>query len=137
MPYRSNIYDFLVPIDYGFIHGDEDFLKGQLGHSLMRNNDLDGADLVLIGCCEYRGQGESRPLRGADRVRKQLYRLYHWHADVQVADLGNIMVGDKLSDSYAALESVIKDLVTTGKKVMLLGGSHDNTIAIYRAFASR
>jgi formiminoglutamase len=134
---HQNIYDFLVPVDMPFVSGDEDFKKGQIGASLLLENDMAEADLVIIGCNEYRGKGERNKLAAADRVRQQLYRLYHWHQDVKVADAGNVMSGNKLNDSYAALQSVLTDLIGSGKKVLVLGGSHDNTLAIYRAYAAK
>jgi formiminoglutamase len=134
---NESIYDFLVPVDFSRINEDEDYKKGQIGLSLVDSNDLEEANMVIIGCSEYRGQGDKRKISGADMVRKQLYRLYHWHTEVKIADMGNVMVGEKLQDSYAALQSVIYDLIGSGKKVLIIGGSHDNTLSIYRAFAAK
>ncbi len=130
------IIDFLEPVDFAIINNDEDYRRGQIGFSLSRNNDFATSDLILIGCTEYRGQGDKRRHGGADEIRRQLYRLYHWHEDVRIADLGNIRPGEKLQDSYAALQAVLSELIGKGKKVLVLGGSHDNTLAVYRAFAA-
>jgi arginase family enzyme len=134
---NNNIYDFLVSVDINSISADEDYKKGQIGMSLTEKNDLDEANMVIVGCGEYRGQGKRGIINGADKVRQQLYKLYHWHTEVKIADIGNVMVGNKLQDSYAALQAVLMDLIDAGKKVIVLGGSHDNTLSIYRAFAAR
>lgn len=130
------INDFIVPVNFALINEDEEYRKGQIGYNLTQNNDIESAQLVLLGCTEYRGQGDRRKHEGANEVRRQLYKLYHWHNDVRIADLGNVMAGEKLQDSYAALQSVLFELIGAGKKVLVIGGSHDNTLAIYRAYAA-
>ncbi len=72
-----------------------------------------------------------------DRIREQLYQLYYWHTDVKLADIGNIQPGASLGDTYAALKSVIAELTENGKTVVILGGSHDLTLAQYYTYADR
>ena len=62
------------------------------------------------------------------------YNLYHWHTAVSVADIGNVKCGATLQDSYAALRMVINELTANGKKVVILGGSHDVTLAQYQSY---
>jgi arginase family enzyme len=71
----------------------------------------------------------------ADEVRKEFYNLFHWHKDIQIADLGNVKTGASLLDTYAALKAVLKELIPLGKKIIILGGSHDVTVAQYNAYA--
>jgi arginase family enzyme len=47
-----------------------------------------------------------------------------------------VKTGARLQDSYAALSTVVKELVEAGKKVLIIGGSHDNTLAQYQAYGS-
>jgi arginase family enzyme len=134
---QDNLNDFLTPIDLATICGDEEYNKGQIGERLLANNDPAVADLILVGCNEYRGSGLKVKENCADNIRRQLYKLYHWHEDVSLADVGNVRVGGKLPDSYAALQSVISEYLGHGKKVLVIGGSHDNTLALYRAYAAK
>lgn len=134
---NESIYDFLVPVDFSTLNEDEDYRTGQIGYNIQQNNSVDEASLVIIGCGEYRGQGIKKSPDGANFIRRQLFRLFHWHQDVRIADLGNVMVGEKIQDSYAALQSVVQDLISAGKKILVIGGSHDNTLAIYRAYAAQ
>src|ERR1035437_661024 len=69
-------------------------------------------------------------------IRKEFYGLYHRHSEVKVADVGNIKRGSTLEDTYAALKSVVSELIENGKRVVILGGSHDVTIAQYQAYVS-
>ncbi|MCU0388807.1 MAG: arginase family protein [Chitinophagaceae bacterium] len=134
---NESIYDFLIPVNFSLLNEDEDYRIGQIGYSLMQENDPETANLVLVGCNEYRGQGIKTTTGGADAIRRQFFKLYHWHNDIRIADMGNVMVGEKLQDSYAALQAVVEDLILSGKKVLVLGGSHDITLPIYRAFAQK
>src|SRR4029079_11528142 len=73
---------------------------------------------------------------GINLVREHFYRLFHWHSNVKVADLGNIKTGAKLEDTYSALQQVLGELSDLGKKTVILGGSHDLMAAQYNIAAS-
>ena len=51
-----------------------------------------------------------------------------------MADLGNLRKGAGLADTYAALRTVINELISEKKTVVILGGSHDLTLAQYYAY---
>ncbi|MES2773456.1 MAG: formimidoylglutamase [Bacteroidota bacterium] len=132
----SLLEDFLVPVNTFAISDDEGYLPGQLGQ-VLNETSVEAAHIILVGSNEYRGGAISTVIQTADAIRKQLYQLYYWHADVQVADIGNIKTGATLADSIAALKTVCGELMDAGKKVIIIGGSHDNTLAQYNAFADR
>lgn len=119
------------------ISGDEGYETGQVGWLLLQENDIETADLVLVGCDEWRGAGPGAAIAGSDIVREQFYKLYHWHSDIKIADAGTVKTGATLNDTYAALKIVVKELTDAGKKVLVLGGSHDCTLPLYQAFAER
>jgi len=50
---------------------------------------------------------------------------------VSIADIGNIKTGATLADSYAAVKAVLAELIRMNKTVVILGGSHDITLAQY------
>ena len=54
--------------------------------------------------------------------------------DVQIADIGTVKKGATLQDSYAAIKTVIAEMLRLKKTVILLGGSHDITLAQYYAY---
>jgi formiminoglutamase len=141
-----NISDFLSPVNVHEI-SQEDYKEGQVGsiisiHQFHKDSgkeefpDLDDIQLVIIGCGEQRGSGLIHGLSKApDLIRRQLYSLYYWHSDVKIADAGNIKEGSLFTDSYAALKTVIRELIDDGKTVIILGGSHDLTLAQYAAYS--
>lgn len=135
-----NISDFLSPVNIDIISRDESYKDGQLGKIMSVYTDsfpdLDEAQIVLVGSGEQRGSG-LLPDNGiaADAIRRQFYALYYWHTDIQVADIGNVVNGASFTDTYAALKTVVAELVKDGKLVVVLGGSHDLTLAQYGAYA--
>lgn len=134
MPYLS-LFEFLTDVDPMAISGDEGYERGQIGNMLLQENDIETADLVIVGCDEWRGEGPGFTGASSDLIRSQLYRLYHWHTEVTIADAGTVKTGNTLNDTYAALKTVVKELVESGKKVLVLGASHDCTLALYHAYA--
>lgn len=138
---KLNIADFLEPINPAVLSDDEGYRDGQIGKSIIVHEDqlpeLDEADIVLIGCDEERGRSfADMNGNGPNAIRAQFYRLFYWHHDIRLADLGNIRNGAALSDTYAALKTVVGELVSIGKTVIILGGSHDLTLAQYQVYSS-
>ncbi|MBY0476745.1 MAG: formimidoylglutamase [Chitinophagaceae bacterium] len=134
--------DFLQPLDLSAILGDDELNDAQLGHKIKSYTfefpDIDDADIVILGMAEERGTGNGVSVGDSPAlIRKNLYRLYNWHPDVQLADIGNIKSGASLNDTYAAAKAVIAELIAAGKTVIILGGSHDLTLAQYGAYVQR
>jgi arginase family enzyme len=137
----SDLQDYLLPLDPFELFGETIFTDGQFGKKINTFEtdfpDLQNIDLVIVGIDEMRGKGiEFKPSDAPNQIRKQLYFLHAWHDDVEIADIGNIRMGATINDSYAALQTVLKDLIEMGKKVLILGGSHDVTQAQYQAYKS-
>jgi formiminoglutamase len=133
-----DLIDFLHPLQLQELNDDNGYNDGQLGkHITIYESEfpeLDKADIILVGSGEMRGSGvfigESN---AADMIRKQLYQLHYWHTDTSIVDIGNIKAGASLNDSYAAIKTVLAELLRIGKTVVILGGSHDLTLAQYGA----
>jgi formiminoglutamase len=123
----DTIIDFLEPVNIAQLSNDEGYKDTQLGKHIAVFDesfpDIDHADLVIVGCGEMRGAGiQFTHTDSPDTIRSEFYRLYHWHTEVNVADLGNVKCGVTLQDSYAALRMVLQELLALGKKVLILGG---------------
>jgi arginase family enzyme len=137
----STIQDFVEPINLSFLSKDEGYRDTQLGkHIKSYENqlpDITDADIVLIGAGECRGAGFAlNSFEAANAVRAALYNLYYWHAQVTIADIGNVKIGQTIQDSYAALRTVIAELILQNKKVVIMGGSHDLTLPQYHAYTA-
>ncbi len=137
------ISDFLSPVSKSEISLDQGFKDGQIGKVIdVFDEDglpnIENADIIFIGCGEQRGSGfQMNYGNGPDAIRKEFYSLYFWHQDIRLADLGNLRQGEDLKDTYAALKTVIGELLNVNKLVVLLGGSHDLSLATYYAFEEK
>ena len=144
-----NISDFLSPVNLGQVSQNENYKDGQLGSSIalyainvdsleQEFPDLDDVQVVLLGCGEQRGSGIIHVESNApDIIRRHFYSMFYWHTDIRIADIGNIKTGSLYTDSYAALKTVVQELINDGKTVIILGGSHDLTLAQYNAYAEK
>ncbi|MCB0714578.1 MAG: formimidoylglutamase [Chitinophagaceae bacterium] len=135
-----NISDFLEPVSLAGLSFDEGYKEGQIGNTIAVFDedfpDLDEVQIVIVGCGEQRGSGLIHGQSEAPNIiRRHFYELYFWHTDIRMADVGNIKTGSLFTDSYAALKTVVQDLIQDGKTVIILGGSHDLTLSQYNAYA--
>lgn len=136
------IIDFLDPLNIHELSNDEGYRNTQIGQHIYIHDDafpdLDNADIVIVGCGETRGAGfgGGYSTEAPDAIRQQFYGLFHWHQQVNVADVGNVKSGATMTDTYAALKAVVSELIEHKKRVVILGGSHDVTVAQYQAYVS-
>ena len=134
-----DLSDFLTPVPLFEILDDTSLTDGQLGkHMVIYENaipDITTAEIVFLGVPENRGElMRNENLPSVNAIRKQLYRLHYWHKEVELADMGNIKPGETLTDTYAAVRTVLSELLKLNKTIILLGGSHDLTLAQYEAY---
>lgn len=134
-----DLHDFLIPTDMHALNEDSGYNDGQLAKHIVGYNtempDVSVVDIVLVGIGETRGNGIfTADFGAADAIRRQLYQLHYWHDDTCIADFGNIKTGATLKDSYAAIKTVLAELIRMKKTVVLLGGTHDITLAQFLAY---
>ncbi len=97
--------------------------------------DLEDVKIAIIGVLENRNDvnhiGEEFQL---SEIRKALYALFpgNWHETV--ADLGDILKGETVEDTYFALQTMISVLLEKNIIPIIIGGSQDLTYANYRAY---
>jgi len=120
------------------ISSTEKWKKNTLGYSIQQYSDdikLSDYDIAFIGVMEERGASDNKGCGSApNRVREQLYGLFHRFDNVKILDLGNIKAGNSYRDTYFALTAVISELVKKEVVPVIIGGSHDLTYANYQAY---
>lgn len=134
----NDLHEYLLPINIAVLNNDSGYNDRQFAKMIKIYEDeipeIDDVDIVIVGINEFRGEDIIANASSADAVRAQLYQLYNWHKDVSIADIGNIRCGSSISDSYAAIKIVLKELLQLNKTIIILGGSHDNTLGQYYAY---
>ncbi len=97
--------------------------------------DWADADIVLVGCGEWRGDNTETPYSNSpNMIREHLYKMYYWHTAIKIADAGNIQQGATLGDTRAALLTVLQEIHAAGKIAIVIGGSHDLTLQQYEVY---
>lgn len=129
--------DFLAPVDPVTMMDLYATSENQwVNHIKFSLNDLDTADIAILGVSEDRGSTNNKGCaNGPDIARKHLYQLYKGVYDINIVDIGNIIAGESKRDSYVALSQVVQELLALNIIPIIIGGSHDLTYAQYLGYA--
>lgn len=110
---------------------------GRYVHTLaeVSEEDLVKFGVAIVGVTEDRfSAGNKGSAQSPDLIRKHLFRLSKGSEHVKVLDVGNILPGETVADTYYALSQVIGELNKKRIVPLVLGGSQDLTFAMYRAY---
>ena len=97
--------------------------------------DIEGYQIAIIGVGEDRGAVHNDGTCNApDVIREKLYDLKISSFPYKILDLGNLILGETLKDTYSAVSSILVELLKEGILPIILGGSQDITYAQYIAY---
>ena len=134
---------YFEPVDVGNIIDETRSHPNHLHHSLLIYKKanafpaIDGIDIAILGVKESRmAVGNSGCNDAPDQVRRYLYSLFKHNNNIKIADLGNVIPGNVIGDTYFALRDIVASLL--GKNIIpfIIGGSQDLTYANYLAYES-
>lgn len=95
---------------------------------------LEGMQVAIIGVGEERNSSDNEGCSNApDKVREEFYKLAHIPS-LQVTDLGNLIPGQTINDTYEALSFVCSELLEKKIVPVIIGGSQDLTYANYLGY---
>jgi formiminoglutamase len=89
--------------------------------------------IVLIGIKDERNSTNTGAAESADIVRKYLYTLCNHNSDCKILDLGNLINGKTLDDTYHALQDIVGFLISNNVTPLLFGSSQDMMYPISKA----
>jgi arginase family enzyme len=132
-------FDFLKPVDDEILSYINELTSQQLGSKIVLHTkeqfpDLNKIKIAVIGVLENRGDKKAASDVNLVPLRKELYGLFPGNWDTSIADLGDILAGNSVEDSYFALKKVVASLVKKRITPIVIGGSQDLTYALYRAY---
>jgi formiminoglutamase len=90
--------------------------------------------LVVVGCPEVRRSRSKTTTAGLERIRTSFYSLFSHFPAQLIIDIGDILPGDSVEDSYFALSATVAEIVKSNATVLILGGGQDLTFANYLAY---
>jgi arginase family enzyme len=132
-------FDFLSPVEDEIIQFATSLSSQNLGrkiafHTAKDFPDISKIKLAIIGVIENRGDIHAYEDVNLSTVRKEIYALFpgNWHSSI--ADLGDILPGNSLEDTFFAVQRVVSRLLKNSVLPIIIGGSQDLTYAIYRAY---
>ena len=98
--------------------------------------DLSNIDIVLLGVPESRYSSNNEGCSTApDEIRKEFYKLFYWKNEVSILDLGNLILGKTVEDTYTVLSDILAYLLEQKIVPVILGGSNDLAFANYQAYS--
>mgnify|MGYP000738551953 CR=1 FL=1 len=134
-------FNFLSPVQDLVLAHNELLSSQVLGRKLKIHSkqygipNLDDVKIAIIGVLETRNDvnyiGEDVQL---GEIRKALYALFPGNWFHTIADLGDILKGESVADTYFALQTTISILLEKKIIPIIIGGSQDLTYANYRAY---
>tara|TARA_B100001094_G_scaffold215761_1_gene209845 strand:- start:71 stop:1258 length:1188 start_codon:yes stop_codon:yes gene_type:complete len=135
--------NLLKPVDDHLIVHNELMSSLILGNKIQIHTsergipDLDTTKIVIIGIPENRNSidylGDELNL---NEIRKSLYNLYPGNWSTEIADLGNLILGENVEQTYGRIISMLSILFEKKIIPIIIGGSHDLLYANYRAYDS-
>jgi formiminoglutamase len=136
-------FNFLTPVSDAVLAHSELLAQQALGKKIKIHSkqngipDLDGVQLAIIGVLENRNDVNYIGTNiNFDSIRKTLYTLFPGNWSTSIVDLGDILPGESVEDTYFAIRTAITVLVEKNIIPIILGGSQDLTFANYRAYDS-
>ena len=135
--------NLLKPVDDHLIVHNELMSSLILGNKIQIHTskhgipDLDTTKIVIIGIPENRNSidylGDELNL---NEIRKSFYNLYPGNWSTEIADLGNLILGENVEQTYGRIISMLSILFEKNIIPIIIGGSHDLLYANYRAYDS-
>jgi formiminoglutamase len=109
-------------------------IYGKIVHFGSVNNlEFERGSLVILGVGEGRNSDCPGASKSPDSIRNYLYALSGHSIPRSIIDLGNISNTNSPADTYAALGMVAELAFEKGLTILVLGGTQELTIPLYRA----
>src|ERR1700744_2017002 len=129
-----SLSDFFAPVDLEKLIPKRGYYTSQLGSKLLIHReefpDLEGIEIAIIGVAEDRNAINNPGCAlGPDYIREKFYQLHEGAYNVKIADLGNIIRGETVVDTYYAVKTVVGELIKNNIIPIIIGGGQGLTYA--------
>jgi formiminoglutamase len=136
-----SLSDFFTPVDLNKITPKNGYYASHMGETVEHYTtdfpDLDEKkiDIAIIGVLDDRNAVNNLGCALApDHIREKLYLLNEGNYDTNIVDLGNIIAGATVADTYFALKTVVEQLIKKDIIPIIIGGGQDLTYAQYLGY---
>jgi formiminoglutamase len=129
-------------LDLFFQPVNEDYLpkENTLGDKMkihFQDNfpELGKGGMAIFYVPEFRNGNKRFVGRQEDSFRPYLYQLFEGFSwSFPINDLGTLMPGETIQDTYFAVANVVAELVKNDILPIVIGGSHDLTFGLYKGY---
>lgn len=131
-------FDLLHPVNAEIVEFIAQGSPYALGNkvTLHKTNEfpvLENVKIALIGVLDNRGGTEGNNIN-LHHVRKSLYQLFPGNWNVNIVDLGDVLPGEKITDTHFLVKEIVAELVKRKIIPVILGGGQNLTYAMYRGY---
>jgi arginase family enzyme len=132
-------FDFLNPIPVDLLIDLKNLSSQHLSNKVVFHTqaefpDLDKVKIAIVGVLDNRGAGSIENPVDLTAIRQEFYSLFPGNWQHTLADLGDILPGETIEDTYFAAQKVINLLLKKNIVPIVIGGSQDLTYPLYRAY---
>ena len=135
--------DFLTPVKESVISHLAIQPSLCLGHTIRIHTeqegvpDLENVKIAILGVQEDRNSANNFGCGdNLHFIRTKLYELFPGNWNAPIADLGNVLKGDSVTDTYFAVSEIVTALLKKNIIPLIIGGGQDLTYVNYRAYDS-
>ncbi len=125
---------FFQPIEIDAIK-EESIASNIFSHTDGNFPEMEKGSIALFYCPEFRNGSEEYHGQSDARFREEFYKLFpsaNW--EKKIYDLGNLLPGEKIEDTYFALSQVAEELVKYDIIPMIIGGTQDLLFPLYQGY---
>jgi arginase family enzyme len=130
-----------ISIYFSQVEIEKNYAEQQIGTVIQRYSfdsfpEIKEKGIALIYVPEYRGADLQERNQNDEKFRSFFYDLnlgLDWQ--MSLYDLGNILPGKDIADTYFAVSQVVAELVKENVLPIVVGGTQDLTMALYRGYA--
>lgn len=133
-------FEMLKPLGLDFLNYVDGLPSQALGKKVNffkggEFKDFDRYQIAILGVNDNRGAGiEGEEIVDIVRIRKVFYSLFPGNWSSKIIDLGDVVAGQSLEDTYFLVRKIVFSLLKNNVLCVILGGSQDLTYAVYRAY---
>ena len=134
----ESIQSYFSPVNSAYTNKNK-WETTQIGREIESHNgdffpDLKFKEIAFFNIPEYEGSKNSASLSDC-KIRALLYSFHHDNLP-RIADIGTFDLMPTRRESFKIIEMVCKELLHNGITPFIIGGGHDLSYAVYKAYAS-
>ena len=120
--------NYFNPVSKDVLKFKESSKPGTIGDSITIYTeghfpDFQKSEVAIFGVNDYRGVlFEADFNLDMDAIRESFYALYVGNWNLRILDLGDLILGEDLSDTYFAISDLISNLISDGVVPIIIGG---------------